>query len=235
MLREIVLDTETTGFEPGEGHRIVEIGCIELADRFPTGRTFHAYLNPDRDMPEDAFRVHGLSSAFLADKPRFAEVHREFVDFLGDAKLVIHNAAFDTKFLNFELGLVGLVPLAPERIIDTLSLARRKHPNASNSLDALCDRYGLDRSRRVKHGALLDAEILAEVYSELLGGKQSKLDLRSGAARLIGRQTGEIRVRKVALQPRLTEAERAAHAAFVETLGPEAIWRIYQAETALVA
>jgi len=235
MLREIVLDTETTGFEPSEGHRIVEIGCIELLDRFPTGRTFHVYLNPDRDMPDDAFRVHGLSTEFLADKPRFHEVHTEFLTFLGDAKIVIHNAAFDTKFLNHEFGLCGAAALSPERIVDTLSLARRKHPNASNSLDALCDRYGLDRSRRIKHGALLDAEILAEVYSELLGGKQSRLDLRTAGARALGQNAGVPRTRTNPLEPRLTDAERAAHAAFVETLGPDAIWLKYLPRPALVA
>ena len=226
MIREIVLDTETTGFEPNEGHRIVEIGCIEIIDRFPTGKTFHVYLNPERDMPADAFRVHGLSTEFLSDKPLFAAVHEDFMAFLGDARLVIHNAAFDTKFLNFELGKFALPPLASDRIVDTLLLARRKHPNTSNSLDALCDRYGLDRSKRVKHGALLDAEILAEVYSELLGGKQSKLDLRSSAARLAASAGVGLR-RREALPPRLTEVEIAAHAAFIATLGEDRIWLHY--------
>ena len=226
MIREIVLDTETTGFEPNEGHRIVEIGCIEIIDRFPTGKTFHVYLNPERDMPADAFRVHGLSTEFLSDKPLFSAVHEDFIAFLGDARLVIHNAAFDTKFLNFELGKFGVPPLASDRIVDTLLLARRKHPNTSNSLDALCDRYGLDRSKRVKHGALLDAEILAEVYSELLGGKQSKLDLRSSAARLAASAGVGLR-RREALAPRLTEVEIAAHAAFIATLGEDRIWLHY--------
>ena len=226
MVREIVLDTETTGLEPSEGHRIVEIGCVEIMDRFPTGKTFHVYLNPERDMPVDAFRVHGLSAEFLGDKPLFSAVHQDFIAFLGDAKIVIHNAAFDTKFLNHELGRLGVPPLVPDRIVDTLLLARRKHPNASNSLDALCDRYGLDRSRRVKHGALLDAEILAEVYSELLGGKQSRLDLRSAAARLAGTASAGL-TRSEPLPPRLTAAEIAAHSAFIETLGSDSIWSRY--------
>ena len=226
MIREIVLDTETTGLEPADGHRIVEIGCVEIVDRFPTGKTFHVYLNPERDMPPDAFRVHGLSAEFLGDKPLFSAVHEEFIAFLGDARLVIHNAAFDTKFINHEFGRLGVAPLAPERIVDTLLLARRKHPGASNSLDALCDRYGLDRSKRIKHGALLDAEILAEVYSELLGGKQSKLDLRSAAARLAA-GAGRGMNRREPLPLRLSAAEIAAHAAFIETLGADRIWSLY--------
>ena len=226
-MREIVLDTETTGFEPSEGHRLVEIGCVELQDRFPTGRTFHVYVNPERDMPQDAFKVHGLSIDFLKDKPLFAEVADDFITFVGDAQLVIHNAQFDTKFLNFELGRLGHQPLPADRIVDTLQLARRKHPGGPNSLDALCDRYGLDRSRRVKHGALLDAEILAEVYSELLGGKQSKLDLSARVGHADRETDAARRARRVALPPRLTEAEREAHAAFVATLGDAAVWSFY--------
>ena len=226
-MREIVLDTETTGFEPGDGHRLVEIGCIELQDRFPTGRTYHVYINPERDMPLDAFKVHGLSIDFLKDKPLFGDIHRDFIDFIGDARLVIHNAAFDTKFLNFELARVGVKHLAPERIVDTLHLARRKHPNASNSLDALCDRYGLDRSRRIKHGALLDAEILAEVYSELLGGKQSRLDLGGVNAILAVEDRSVIRIRRTIPEPRITRAEIEAHAAFIATLGDDPIWNLY--------
>ncbi len=231
-MREIVLDTETTGFEPSEGHRLVEIGCIEIIDRFPTGKTFHAYLNPERDMPPDAFKVHGLSGEFLRDKPVFVAIYEEFLAFIAQSPLVIHNASFDTKFLNAELKRVGAKSLEPGRIIDTLQIARRKHPNASNSLDALCDRYALDRSRRIKHGALLDAEILAEVYSELLGGKQSKLDLNARAAKFepngqaAGSKTSRAQ-RVSALPTRLSDAEREAHAAFIATLGEDSVWKRY--------
>ena len=226
-MREIVLDTETTGLEPLDGHRIVEIGCIELVDRYPTGRTFHVYLNPDRDMPFEAFQVHGLSREFLIDKPRFADVHLEFLAFIEDAKLVIHNAAFDTKFINHELDRVGQRPLMHDRIVDSLQLARRKHPNVANSLDALCDRYGLDRGRRLKHGALLDAEILAEVYSELLGGKQSTFDLSLRAGSHGEGAAQPVRLRRIALRPRLSDEERRAHAAFVATLGSAPLWSLY--------
>ena len=176
-MREIVLDTETTGLDPFGGHRIVEIGCIELFNRFPTGRTFHRYLNPERDIPREAFEVHGLSAEFLADKPCFAELRAELVEFLGDAPLVIHNAAFDLAFINAELERCGHPPLPRERLLDTLMLARRKHPNGPNRLDDLCARYGIDNSRRTKHGALLDAEILAEGYLELISARQAQLGL----------------------------------------------------------
>ena len=163
-MREIILDTETTGLDPNEGHRLVEIGCVEMIDRNPTGATWHKYFNPERDMPVEAFNVHGLSAEFLSDKPLFAELAQEFVDFVGDAHLVIHNAGFDMRFLNAELKRVNLAVLAMDRVVDTLAMARRKHPGARASLDELCQRYGIDNSKRVKHGALLDAEILAEVY-----------------------------------------------------------------------
>jgi DNA polymerase-3 subunit epsilon len=226
-MREIVLDTETTGFEPGEGHRLVEIGCVELFNRFPTGNSYHVYLNPERDMPQDAFKVHGLSAEFLRDKPVFSAIALEFSAFIGDSPLVIHNASFDTKFLNFELKRLSHLELHPGRIIDTLALARRKHPGASCTLDALCDRYHLDRSRRIKHGALLDAELLAEIYSELLGGKQAKLDLSALGGLRTNQAAAASTARRIELAPRLTEAERQAHATFVESLGETALWKLY--------
>lgn len=176
-MREVIFDTETTGLDPKSGDRMVEIGCVEMIGRVETGRTFHAYFNPDRDMPVEAERVHGLSSAFLATKPRFAEMAEELLAFLGDAPLVAHNAGFDFGFLNNELELAGRTPVSLERMVDTVVLARRKHPGAKLSLDALCTRYGIDRSHRVKHGALLDAELLAQVYVELTGGRQIGLGL----------------------------------------------------------
>ncbi len=234
-IREIVFDTETTGLNPLGGDRIVEIGCVEVMNHVPTGRTFHVYLNPERDMPEAAFAVHGLSTEFLADKPLFATVASDFLAFTEGARLVAHNAAFDVGFLNAELGRLGHGPLDPERIVDTLALARRKHPFAPASLDALCQRYGIDNSRRVKHGALLDAEILADVYVELLGGRQANLGLgdASSGARSGDGQTVVIRrafARPVPLPARLTEAEIAAHAAFTATLGEQRIWLEYVRE-----
>ncbi len=176
-MREIIFDTETTGLDPKTGDRMVEIGCIEMIGRVETGRTFHAYFNPDRDMPLEAERVHGLSAAFLATKPRFAETADALLEFLGDSDLVAHNAGFDFGFLNNELELLGRAPISLDRMVDTVALARKKHPGAKLSLDALCTRYGIDRSHRVKHGALLDAELLAQVYVELTGGRQIGLGL----------------------------------------------------------
>ena len=184
-MREIVLDTETTGLSPEQGHRVVELGCVELLNRIPTGATFHAYLNPDRDMPAEAFAVHGLSAEFLRDKPRFGDVVDDFLAFLGDAPLVAHNAQFDFGFLNHELGTCGHPAVSLERMIDTLTLARRRHPGAKHSLDALCTRYGVDRSHRVLHGALLDAELLAQVYVELTGGRQIGLELAAEATQTV--------------------------------------------------
>jgi DNA polymerase-3 subunit epsilon len=226
-LREIVLDTETTGFEPGEGDRIVEIGAVELLNHMPTGRTFHKYLNPQRTMPEAAFQVHGLSDDFLRDKPVFAEVAAEFVAFIGDASLVIHNAAFDMKFINAELGWVGMPAIPWERAVDTLAIARRRFPGAQASLDALCRRFGIDNSARTLHGALLDSEILAEVYLELIGGRQPDFVLSVVAevtAGVAGETQWRPRARPAALPPRITEEEAAAHAAFVQTLGESALW-----------
>lgn len=180
-MREIIFDTETTGLDPKTGDRMVEIGCIEMIGRVETGRTFHAYFNPERDMPHEAERVHGLSAAFLATKPRFAENADELLAFLGDSALVAHNAGFDFGFLNNELERIGRTPIAIERMVDTVAIARKRHPGAKLSLDALCTRYGIDRSHRVKHGALLDAELLAQVYVELTGGRQIGLGLTASA------------------------------------------------------
>ncbi len=229
MIREIALDTETTGLSPREGDRVVEIGCVEMINRMPSGRNFHAYINPERDMPQEAFAVHGLSRDFLADKPVFAAVAPAFLEFVAGDPLVIHNAAFDIGFLNHELGLAGQPLLSNDRVIDSLLLARRRHPGGKNTLDALCSRYGIDRSRRVKHGALLDAEILAEVYAELAGGRQAALGLAVIAEPEARRaRKGQAAAqRPVPLEARLSEAERQAHAAFIETIGDKAIWNEY--------
>jgi DNA polymerase-3 subunit epsilon len=230
-MREIVLDTETTGLDPYQGHRLVEIGCIELVNRIPSGQVFHRYVNPERDMPAEAFAVHGLSVEFLKDKPFFTEIADELIEFIGEAPLVAHNASFDLGFLNAELERCGRELLARERLVDTLMLARRKHPGGSNRLDDLCARYGIDNSRRTKHGALLDAEILAEVYVELIGGRQASLVLidtaRAAAQSPNGRRA--VRPRPMPLAARLSDAEREAHRGFVATLGANAIWLDYSA------
>ncbi|PZX18977.1 DNA polymerase-3 subunit epsilon [Palleronia aestuarii] len=225
-MREIVLDTETTGFEPETGDRIVEIGAVELNGHVPTGRTFHVYINPERSMPNDAFEVHGLGDDFLRDKPVFRDVAKDFLDFAGDAKLVIHNAAFDMKFLNAELGWVGAPTLAPDRALDTLAIARRRFPGSPASLDALCRRFGIDNSSRTLHGALLDAEILAEVYLELIGGRQPDFSLSAGQDRSGGGTVAEWRPqpRPGPLPSRITDDERAAHAEFVARLGDGSVW-----------
>ena len=230
VMREIVLDTETTGLDPVRGDRLVEIGCVELVNRFPTGKTFHYYVNPERDMPAEAYAVHGLSEEFLKDKPRFADIADDFLTFIGDAPLVIHNASFDASFLNAELKRLGRGILPNDRLFDTLMLARRKHPGGSNRLDDLCARYAIDNSRRTKHGALLDAEILAEVYLELIDARQAKLGLgeqgeRRGADDRVLEIT--IRVRTTPLPPRISDEERTAHLAFVATLGGSPIWQEY--------
>jgi DNA polymerase-3 subunit epsilon len=228
-MREIVLDTETTGLDPYQGHRLVEIGCIELVNRIPSGQTFHRYLNPERDMPAEAFEVHGLSAEFLKDKPAFAEIVDDLIGFIDDSPLVAHNAFFDLGFLNAELERVGKVLVARERLVDTLLLARRKHPAGPNRLDDLCARYGIDNSRRTKHGALLDAEILAEVYLELIGARQAQLVLVEAGNGPAGDRTTIVMVRSrpQPLASRLTESERAAHLAFVASLGESAVWRDY--------
>jgi DNA polymerase III subunit epsilon len=227
-MREIVLDTETTGLDPLDGHRLVEIGCVELINGIPSGQTFHAYFNPQRGMPAEAFAVHGLSEEFLKDKAFFAEAADDLIAFLGDAPLVIHNAAFDLGFINAELERASRPPIARERLIDTLLIARRKHPGGSNRLDDLCVRYAIDNSRRTKHGALLDAELLAEVYVELIGARQAQLVLSQAA--VPGRTVGEaiiVRERLVPLAPAITAEDRAAHRSFIATLGENAIWREY--------
>lgn len=233
-MREIVLDTETTGLDPKTGDRVVEIGGVELVNHIATGRTFHVYINPERSMPKAAFDVHGLSEEFLRDKPVFAAVARDFAEFVEGATLVIHNAAFDVGFLNAEFARLSMPAIPPERVIDTLALAKRRHPAGPNSLDALCSRYGIDNSRRTKHGALLDSELLAEVYIELIGGRQAALGLatevtRAAATRTVAVAAGP-RTRPVPLAPRLTPAELAAHEAFVAKLGDAAVWKKYAAE-----
>lgn len=230
MTREIVLDTETTGLEAQSGDRIVEIGCVELVNHIPTGANFHAYINPGRDMPEGAFRVHGLSEEFLRDKPRYSEIASEFVNFLDHSTLIIHNAPFDIGFLHAEHDRAQL-PRLDNEVIDTVSLARKVHPGARVSLDALCKHYGIDTTRRALHGALLDSEILAEVYLELIGGRQVGLALGAidGAS---GWSAGEPTRRPAAPRPvplpsRLTPRQRQAHAELVKSLGKEPLWALY--------
>src|ERR1700710_2055942 len=225
-MREIVLDTETTGLDPLRGDRLVEIGCVEIFNRMPTGQTFHRHLNPERDMPAEAFAVHGLSSEFLAGKPLFVHVVEEFLEFIADAPLVIHNASFDIGFINAELDRIKRPPIARERLVDTLLLARRKHPGVSNRLDDLCSRYAIDNSRRTKHGALLDSELLAEVYIDLIGARQSQLILASEVRDSRSGGVGEMprRQRAEPLTPRISDEDRAAHRAFVATLGDKPIW-----------
>ncbi len=236
-MREIVLDTETTGLDPESGDRIVEIGAVELFNHLPTGRTYHQYVNPQRDMPQEAFEVHGLSTEFLSDKPPFSEIAPEFLAFVADDPLVIHNASFDIRFLDAELTRAGLPPFGPGRAIDTLAIARRKFPGAPASLDALCRRFGIDNSSRSLHGALLDSEILAEVYLELIGGRQPGFALAEPAPPAEGPEAGSgpdsdalpsarrHRPRPQALPSRLSNEEAAAHAAFVESMGENALWK----------
>lgn len=228
-MREIVLDTETTGLDPNQGHRLVEVGCVELLNRIPTGATFHAYLNPERDVPAEAFAIHGLSTEFLKSHKRFVEIVDDFLAFIGDSPLVIHNASFDHGFLCAELQRIDRVLIARERLVDTLMLARRKHSSGLYNLDALCARYGIDNSRRTKHGALLDAEILAEVYLELIGGRQAQLGLaeNTGTGASTAGKLHVVRQRPTPLMPRLTEEERTAHRAFIATLGENPVWQDY--------
>ena len=226
-MREIVMDTETTGFEPSEGDRIVEIGGVELDNHVPTGRTYHQYINPERDMPTEAFNVHGLSAEFLSDKPVFKQIAQGFVDFVGDAVLVIHNAPFDMKFLNAELEKAGLPLLPMSQALDTLAMARKRFPGSNNTLDGLCKRFAIDNSARTLHGALLDSEILADVYLELIGGRQP--DFALAATTEVADTSGETwrpRPRPRPLPSRLTEEERAAHAKLVESLGDDALWKV---------
>lgn len=227
-MREIVFDTETTGLDALQGDRLVEIGCIELVNRFPTGKTFHSYFNPQRDMPDQAFQIHGLSAQFLIDKPLFGARVDDLIDFLGDAPLVAHNAIFDLGFLNAELERAGRAGVQRERIVDTLLIARRKHPGSPNRLDDLCVRYAIDHSRRTKHGALLDAELLAEVYVELIGARQAQLILSQAAvpSLAIG-VSSAVRQRPQPLAERVSTEERAAHRQFIAGFGENAIWLDY--------
>lgn len=227
-MREIILDTETTGLDPYRGDRLVEIGCIELLNRISTGETFHCYINPERDMPQQAFAVHGLSVEFLADKPLFADIADDFLSFIGDSPLVIHNASFDISFINAELERAARPQIPRDRLIDTLLLARRKHPGVSNRLDDLCARYGIDNSHRTLHGALLDSELLAEVYIELVGARQAQLVLSENADSKTGGMIETARrARPQPLAPRVTQEDIEAHQAMVASLGDKAFWRAY--------
>ncbi|HEX4294336.1 MAG TPA: DNA polymerase III subunit epsilon [Rhizomicrobium sp.] len=226
-MREIVLDTETTGLDPDSGHRVIEIGCVELVDHFPTGKSFQRYLNPERDMPPDAQRIHGISSEFLSDKPLFSHIAEEFLEFIADAPLVIHNASFDLKFLNAELARVSRKPLSNARAIDTVDIAKSKYPGSRYSLDELCRRFSIDLSGRSLHGALLDAELTAQVYIELTGGRQKKLLLSPADEATVATsvEIRVVRVRPVPLVVLLNDAELGAHAAFVaKELGQDAVW-----------
>ncbi len=227
MAREIILDTETTGFDPKTGDRLVEIGCIEVVDFMPTGRSFHEYCDPLRDMPAEAEKVHGLSSAFLSGKPKFHEIADRFIDFVGDSVVVAHNAAFDRQFVNFELEKCGKTPIHEERWIDTLAMAKKRFPGMYNSLDALCKRFKISLDSREKHGALIDAHLLAEVYLELQGGKERALELTHAVEVLAvsAARQGSYGARQRPLAPRSTDAEREVHAAWVrKNLKDQALW-----------
>lgn len=230
-MREIVFDTETTGLDPYQGHRLVEIGCIELVNRFATGQTFHRHLNPERDVPAEAFAIHGLSYDFLKSQPVFAVIAVDLLAFVGDAPLIAHNASFDLSFLNAELERVKQTVIPRDRLIDTLQLARRKYPGSPNRLDDLCARFSIDNSRRTKHGALLDAELLAEIYLELVGARQAQLGLVAATAApiLIRNFAVSSKTRPVPLLSHVTDVERAAHRAFVAELGAKAVWNDYYA------
>jgi DNA polymerase-3 subunit epsilon len=229
-MREIVLDTETTGLDPKKGHRLIEIGGIEMFNRIPTGREFHRFIYPERDVPMEAQEIHGITTEFLVGKPLFRDVSRDFLAFVGDDVLVIHNAQFDIMFLNHELELVGEKPLSFDRVVDTLALARRRHPAGPNTLDALCKRYGIDNSQRTKHGAIVDSLLLAEVYVELLGERQAAFGLQvagGSAAASAQRRTGKriaAKPRPEPLPARLTEADIVAHRTFIDKIGAKAIW-----------
>ena len=228
MLREIVLDTETTGLDAKNGDRLIEIGCVEIVNRIPTGAEYHAFICPeDKEVHPEAFNIHGISTEFLKDKPVFSAVADEILAFIGDSPLVIHNASFDIGFINMELGRAGRPLIPRERLVDTLEIARRKHPAGPNTLDALCKRYGVDNSKRTKHGALMDSLLLAGVYVELLGERQTTLELASAGARAVARSSIRLAAaaRPEPLPSRLSEDDIAAHSAFVESLGEKAIWK----------
>jgi DNA polymerase III subunit epsilon len=234
-MREIVLDTETTGLDARNGDRLVEIGCVEIVNRYPTGVEFHRFLNPEtKRVHPDAFNIHGISTEFLKDKPLFRTEADAFLKFIGDDTLVIHNATFDIGFINMELEKLGKQPLLMTRVVDTLPLARRKHPGSPATLDALCKRYNIDNTQRTKHGAIVDSLLLAQVYIELLGERQASLVLASNgtsketenaATRPTNGRQGPARQRPTPLPPRLSDEDRAAHLTFVETLGPNALWK----------
>ncbi len=233
-IRELVLDTETTGLEPGE-HRVVEIGALELINHIPTGRTYHQYINPRRPMPAEAEAIHGITEAFLADKPVFETIAQDFVDFIGTGTLVIHNAKFDVKFLNFELERVNKARIQFDRVIDTLDMARNRFPGAQNSLDALCRRFRIDSAKRVKHGALLDSELLADVYIELIGGRQGGFSLDVARKSAIGDtvsvdSSAPAKARGKLRPVLLTDQEKQAHEAFIDTLGDAPKWRALNEE-----
>jgi len=234
MLREIVMDTETTGLDAANGDRLIEVGCIEIVNRIPTGREFHRYLNPERDVHRDAVAVHGLTLEFLKDKPLFKDIAEEFLEFIEDAPLVAHNATFDIGFLNAELKRLSRPALRSDRVVDTLMLARRRHPAGPNSLDALCKRYGIDNSKRTKHGALMDSLLLAGVYVELLGERQATLGLggQNGSESTVRTRATAARQRPQPLPPRLSPEGEEAHSAFVKTLGEKALWLRFLAEPA---
>ena len=231
-MRELVLDTETTGLDPKDNHRVIELACVELINYIPTGVSWHWYFNPERDVPRAATEVHGLTDAFLADKPLFGSVADEILAVLEGARLIIHNAAFDVGFLNHEFGRLVHPPISFDRVTDTLALARRKHPGSPNNLDALCRRYGIDNSTRTKHGALLDSELLADVYLRLIGAEQAGLDFAARPASAATAAETVVQVRAQPLAPRISQDEEAAHAAFVATLGPNAIWAQYSSKSA---
>lgn len=235
-MREIVLDTETTGLDPTNGDRLIEIGCVELFNRFPTGREFHHYINPQREVPPEAQAVHGITSDFLKDKPFFDEIADPFLEFIAEDMLIIHNATFDINFLNAELERSKRTPLQMNRVVDTLALARRKFPGGPNSLDALCKRFSIDNSQREKHGALKDSLLLAEVYVELLGERQAKLELSQISSSMTAGASSRGQKKKTPVRPtplpsRLTSEEEAAHRAYIETFGPKAIWLQYFSKT----
>ena len=229
-MREIVLDTETTGLDPYDGHRIVEIGAAEIFNGLLTGKTYHQYINPERDMPAEAFAVHGLGDEFLKDKPKFSEIADSFLRFVRDTQLVIHNAAFDIKFINAELSWANKTTIPQQKAVDTLQIARKNFPGSPASLDALCRRFNIDNSARTQHGALLDSEILAEVYLELSGGRQPNFELSTQTSMKqrdfvnLELQNHKIRQRPSELPPRITEEEKVAHDSFIKALGDGALW-----------
>lgn len=233
VLREIILDTETTGLDFKKGDRVIEIGCVELLNRMPTGREFHCFINPERHVPAEAENVHGLSTAFLKDKPLFSKVGSKFLEFIEGHPLVIHNATFDIGFLNFELELLGLKSIAMDRVVDTLALARRKHPAGPNNLDALCKRYGVDTSKRTKHGALIDCLLLANVYIELLGERQAAFGLQTAGEHQFNSdrrmKSAAALPRPQPLGPRVSHEARRLHESYVQELGANAIWLKYSA------